>query len=332
MAATALAARTADKAPPGSGGGGWRELALAVPMAPVAVLLFLLMVVLVEGFASGANLANMARTAAPLLIAATGATFVFLLGGIDLSVGSTVSLASVAGALAMRATGSVSLGIAAGLAAGALVGLINGLAVARFRLVPFVHTLAMLLAARAVAFLLSEGRSIGRLPREALALGRHTVLGVPTIFLVALLVVALAWLVLARTPFGRWVHLAGDNRRAAVFNAVPVARVEFWVYLGAAVLAAAAGMIAVLRLGSGAPVLGDNLLLQVIAAVVIGGTSIHGGEGGVWRTATGVALVVMLDKGLNLMGLAFYDQWIAMGAIILLGSGLGAWLQRRRAG
>jgi ribose transport system permease protein len=322
--------RTAERRVARAGFAPARALVAELPMLPVAVLAFAFFALTVDGFLSQINLVTMARQMAPLLIAACGATMVFLLGGIDLSVGAVMSLASVVGALVMRDSGSPLLGLLAGTACGGVVGVLNGIAVGLFRLTPFVHTLAALLVTRAVAFLISKGHSIGMLPPEARLLGRMGIAGVPLIFLAALIVAAVTGVVLARTRFGRTVYLMGANRRAAVFSGLPFVRTEFLVYAAAGLLAALAGMVAVLWLGSGAPVLGDNLLLQVIAAVVIGGTSILGGSGSIGQTVTGVALVTILDKGLNLLGLAFYDQAIALGIVIVIGSGFGAWLGRRR--
>lgn len=301
-----------------------------LPMLPVVVVLFLWFMATVPGFGTTANLDTMARVAAPLLIASIGATLIILTGGIDLSVGAVMSLASVVGAMVMRDTGSVPLGLGAGMAMGLAIGILNGLAVAWLRLSPFVHTLAMLLTARAIAFLISRGYSIGRLPPEATAFGRSGVLGVPTLLVVALALTGLFLVLLNRTSFGRSVFLIGSNERAAVFNGIGVPRIKFLLYLIGSVLGAVAGMVAVLRLGSGAPVLGDSLLLQVIAAVVVGGTSVFGGEGGLLRTLTGVVLITILDKGLDLMGLPFFDQAIVIGLVILVGSSFGTWLRNRK--
>lgn len=302
----------------------------ALPILPVLLVAFAALAIVAPGFATGTNLETMARVLAPLLIAAVGGTFIMLAGGIDLSVGAVMSLASVVGALAMRESGSVVLGVLAGTGVGLAVGAVNGIAIARWRLTPFVHTLAVLLVARAVAFLVSRGASIGQLPREATAFGRSHLLGVPSLLLIAAAIFALGLLVAHRTVFGRAVTLIGSNERAATFNAVPVARVKLLLYTLGGTLAGLAGMIAVLRLGSGSPVLGDNLLLQAIAAIVVGGTSVFGGEGGLMRTLTGVALIVILDKGLDLLGLAFYDQAIVIGIVILAGSALGTWLRGRK--
>src|SRR3954449_1810845 len=306
------------------------RLVQEAPMLPVLAATSAVFCLTVDGFTSGANLGNMARFFAPLLVASVGATFVFLLGEIDLSVGSVLSLASVLAALAMRASGSVWLGAVAGLATGLAVGAVNGGAVALLRFPAFVHTLGTLLTVRAVGMLLTGGHSVGRLPIAALAFGRGDLLDLPGLLWIAVAVYLAAALALGRTAFGRELFLVGTNRRAAAFNGLRVARTRFLAFLVSGTLAGLAGVMVVLRLGSGGPILGDNLLLMAIASVVLGGTNIMGGDGGVFRTATGAAVIVLLDKGLNLLGLEFYDQAIVVGAVILLGSALGVRLHRRR--
>jgi ribose/xylose/arabinose/galactoside ABC-type transport system permease subunit len=311
----------------------WNVAALLkLPMLPVLLIAFLVLCTSVEGFASAANLANMARLFAPLVIAAIGLTFVFLLGEIDLSIGSVLSLASVLGAFTMRGTNSVWLGALAMIGSGALIGALNGVVIARFRFSAFVHTLGVLVTARAIAMLITGGHSVGRLPIQALRFGRGDFAGIPWLLWIAIAVYAVAHLILRHSVVGREIILVGANRRAAVFAGLRVKYARFLAFLISGTLAGLAGLCVVLRLGSGGPILGDNILLMAIAAVVLGGTSVFGGEGGVFRTTTGALVVVMLDKGLNLLGLAFYDQAIVMGLVIVLGSALGGYLYRRRTG
>jgi ribose/xylose/arabinose/galactoside ABC-type transport system permease subunit len=300
-------------------------------MVPILIVTFLLFCLIVDGFTSAANLSNMARLFAPLLIASIGATFVFLLGGIDLSIGSTLSIASVVGASLMRDTGSVALGTVAGILTGLAVGAINGAAISIFRLPAFVHTLGMLLTLRAVALLVTAGHSVGRLPLEVIIIGRGSILGLPNLLWLAAFVYAASHVLLTRTMLGREIYLIGTNERAAIFNGLGVKRAKFTAYVLCGGLAGLSGIAVVFRLGSGGPILGDNLLLMAIASVVLGGTNIMGGDGSVFRTLTGAAVIILLDKGLNLLGLSFFDQAIVIGAVIILGSALGAWLHRRRA-
>lgn len=305
---------------------------LKLPMLPVVAVAFVVFSLSLDGFASAANLDNMARLFAPLAIAAIGLTFVFLLGEIDLSIGSVLSLASVLGAFVMRDTGSVWIGAVVMVAVGALVGAFNGAVVAWLRFSPFVHTLGVLVIGRAIAMLITGGHSVGHLPPAAVRFGRGNIAGVTTLLWLSVAVCIVAHVILFYTVTGREFFLVGANRRAAVFAGLHVQRTRFLAFLISGTLAGLAGLCVVLRLGSAGPTLGDNLLLMAIAAVVFGGTNVFGGEGGVFHTISGALAVVMLDKGLNLLGLAFYDQAVVMGLVIVFGSALGGYLYRRRTG
>jgi len=301
------------------------------PMLLILVALAAVFTVFVDNFVSYANFANMARLFAPLLILAIGMTIVFIAGGIDLSVGSTASMASVVCALVIQHTGIVALGFAAGVGTGLLIGAINGAVIAFFRLPALVFTLAMLLTVRATALLITGGYSVGKLPLSVLAFGRGSFLAIPNLLWVSIAVLLLAALFLARSRRGREIYLVGTSERAATFNALRVTSTKFIAYLVCGGCAGLAGVTIVARLGSGGPVVGDNLLLSGIAAVVLGGTSIHGGEGTVFKTLIGTLIVILLEKGLNLFGLSFYDQAIVMGAVIVAGASFSAWMHRRQS-
>ncbi len=302
---------------------------LSAPMVPVLLISAIAMSLMVPGFLGAANLRNMAWVFAPLLIAALGMTFVFLIGGIDLSIGSTLSLSTVVTALVMRETGAIWPGALAGIATGIAVGAVNGFTIAILRFPAFVHTFGMLLLLRAIAMLMTSGASVGRLPKEVLQLGRGSLFGLPNLLWIALVVLAFSIWLLSRSRIGREMYLMGSNERAALFNGLRVTWTKFAAYLLCGAFAGLAGVTVVLRLGSGGPVLGDNTLLMAIAAVVLGGTAITGGEGSAMKTASGVAVIVLLDKGLNMLGLSFYDQAIVLGIVIVLGSAFSAWLFNR---
>jgi ribose/xylose/arabinose/galactoside ABC-type transport system permease subunit len=308
-----------------------RDFVRQSPMLLVLIALAAVFTVSVDNFVSYANFANMARLFAPLLILAIGMTVVFIAGGIDLSVGSTASMASVICALVIQQTGIMALGFAAGIATGLLIGAINGVVIAIFRLPALVFTLAMLLTVRAVALLITGGYSVGKLPLSVLAFGRGSLFAVPNLLWIALGVLIVSGIFLARSMRGREIYLVGTSERAATFNALRVTSTKFFAYLICGGCAGLAGVTIVTRLGSGGPVVGDNLLLTGIAAVVLGGTSIHGGEGTVFKTLIGTLIVVLLEKGLNLFGLSFYDQAIVMGAVILAGASFSAWMHRKQS-
>ncbi|MBZ9772409.1 ABC transporter permease [Mesorhizobium sp. CO1-1-8] len=305
------------------------RILLASPMILVLAIVLVGFLLLADNFATYSNFLNIGRLFAPLLIAAIGLSFVFLIGGIDLSVGSTISLSSVFCAMVMAHSGFIALGVAAGIGTGLCIGLINGIAISYARFPAFVYTLAMLLTIRAVALLCTGGYSVGGLPIGVMSLGRQTFLGVPSLLGIALVVFAAAQFALSFTSFGRQLYLVGTSERAATFNGLPVKRVRCMAYVTCGGLAGLAGVIVVLRLGSGGPVVGDNLLLMACAAVVLGGTSILGGDGSVAKTLVGAALIIFLDKGLDMLGFSFYDQAIVMGAIVIVGSAFSTWLHGR---
>jgi ribose transport system permease protein len=307
-----------------------RKAIVELPVLPVVLLVGVALAVTVDGFFSVASAQNVMRQLAVVLIAACGETLVLLIAGIDLSIGATIGLASVVGALAMRATGSVEVGLLACVGVGLVIGAFNGLAIARFGLPAFILTLSVLLTVRAIAFLITGGRSVGALPPDLLNLGRATVVGIPTVFVAATIVVVVVGFILNRTGFGQSIYLVGANERAALFSGINVVRTKFLVYLMSGILGGLAAFVFMLRLGSATPTAGDPLLLQIIGATVIGGTSLTGGEGSLPRTVVGALLVAMLVNGLDLMGANFYDQTIVIGILIALGSALGGWLSRQR--
>jgi len=244
---------------------------------------------------------------------------VILTGGIDLSVGSVAALAGVVAAMiAAGGGGTVALGVAAALGIGLAVGLFNGVMVAQFRVPPFVTTLAMLTICRGLAFIVTGGRSIGNLPAGFGFLGRERLLGVPVPVLLMLLVFAAGWFVLKRMTFGRYVYAVGGNREAAFLAGVRIKRVTLLVYVLNGLLVGLAGVVLASRLGAGVPNAGLQYELDVIAAVVVGGTSLLGGRGSVVGTFWGAVFIGILNNGLNLAGIDPYMQKIALGVVILL--------------
>jgi ribose/xylose/arabinose/galactoside ABC-type transport system permease subunit len=271
-------------------------------------------------FLSVPNLVNIALSIAITGILAVGMTAVILTGGIDLSVGSVAALAGVVAALVATTdvAGSVALASAAALGVGLAVGLFNGAMVAWFRVPPFVTTLAMLTICRGLAFVLTGGRAVGNLPEGFGLFGREHVLGVPVPVILMLLVFAAGWFVLRRMTFGRYVYAVGGNREAAFLAGVNVKGVTMLVYILNGLLVGLAGLVLASRLGAGVPNAGIQYELDVIAAVVVGGTSLNGGRGSVIATLWGAVFIGVLNNGLNLAGIDPYMQRIALGAVILL--------------
>lgn len=268
-------------------------------------------------FLSLDNFVNIALSIAVIGILAVGMTFVILTGGIDLSIGSVAALAGVAAAIIALKFG-VLVGFAAALGVGIVGGISIGVFVAYFRVPPFVVTLAVLTIARGLAFILSEGRSIGDLPDAFARLGKTFVFGVPVAVWLMLATFAAGWFVLKHTTFGRYVYAIGANREATFLAGVNVKAVTFRVYLLNGLLVGLAAIVLASRLGAGVPSAGLQYELDVIAAVVVGGTSLSGGRGSVVQTLLGAIFIGILNNGLNLRGTDPYLQKIWLGVVILL--------------
>jgi len=305
-------------------------VARQLPMLPAILVVGAVLSLTIDGFTSELNFQNIMRQLAVIIVAVAGETLVLLIGGIDLSVGAGIGLSTICGAYVMHFTGSALLGLLVCLATGTLIGAVNGLGIALARVQPFIMTFGMMLTMRALAFLLTGGRSMGGLPRGLLHAGRTLVLGMPLVFLIAVAVAGLLGLLLRKTVFGQTVYLTGANQRAARFSGIDVKRLTFSVYAIAGAMAGAAGFLFMMRLGAATPTAGDPLLLQIIGAAVLGGTSLNGGEGGVLRSMTGCLLIVMLNNCLQILGAQFWDQMIVIGTLTAIGSALGSWLSRRR--
>jgi ribose/xylose/arabinose/galactoside ABC-type transport system permease subunit len=274
-------------------------------------------VIIAPQFFSLPNLINVALSIAITGILAVGMTALILTGGIDLSVGSVAALAGVVAAM-IASSGRVLAASLVALGLGLAVGLFNGLMIAQFRVPPFVVTLAMLTICRGLAFIVTSGRSIGNLPASFGVFGRERLLGVPVPVLLMLVVFVAGWFVLKRMVLGRYIYAIGGNREAAFLAGINVKRVILTVYLLNGLLVGLAGLVLASRLGAGVPNAGLQYELDVIAAVVVGGTSLNGGRGSVIGTFWGAVFIGVLNNGLNLAGIDPYMQKIALGLVILL--------------
>ncbi len=275
-----------------------------------------------ERFLTEENLTNVLRQNSMLGLVALGMTFVILTGGIDLSVGSLVAVAGVAAAsLADR---GLLVALAAGVGMAAALGLVNGLVIARARIQPFVVTLAMMIAARGLALVYTGEKTLS-VPAEAQAfreLGRGKLelgaLSLPYPVLMLAAAYALAWLVLNYTRFGRHTYALGDSEEAARLMGLNVRRVTVGVYALSGALAGLAGVMLASRLGTGQPVAAVGWELDAIAAVVVGGTLLTGGQGGVGSTLVGMLLLALIFNIFNLEGwISPWWQLVLRGIILL---------------
>ncbi|ENN88614.1 ribose ABC transporter, permease protein [Rhizobium freirei PRF 81] len=285
-----------------------------------------------DAFLSLRNGLNILDQITVLGIMAVGMTFVILIGGIDLSVGSVLALAMmVMGWTANIAGLPLVAGVAVALVASALSGLIVGLLVTLFRVPAFIATLAMMSAARGVANMITDGQQIVGFPDwfMMLAIDRHFGVLTATVFLM-LAVVAAAWVFLHFRSEGRMLYAVGGNPEVARLAGINVQLVTIAVYVASAVLAGLAGIVLAARLDSVQPSSGFGYELDTIAAVVIGGTSLSGGSGGIGGTLIGVLIIGVLRNGLNLLNVSPFLQQVIIGIVIVLAVGAET-IRRRRA-
>ncbi|MEH1098473.1 ABC transporter permease [Micromonospora sp. CPCC 205561] len=265
-------------------------------------------------------------------ILAVGMTFVILVGGIDLSVGSGIALcAVVAGtALTSGATGGTGLLLAIGLSIliGAAVGLINGFVTEFWRVPSFIVTLGMLYVARGAAQEFTGAATIYNLPPALTRFGTATVAGLPAVFVVALAMVAAAWFVLSRTVFGRMVYATGNNEEAVRLSGHRTAAIKVACFTIGGATVGIAAIIYMARLGVASPILGQGYELNAIAAVVIGGASLTGGRGSVIGTLLGACLLGVLSNGLLLMGVSDFQRTMITGGVIIVAVILDAYRRR----
>jgi simple sugar transport system permease protein len=280
-----------------------------------------------SNFLSSTNWLNIIRQSAPLLIVATAMTLVITTGGIDLSVGSTLALVGALSAIALKSWGLPwPVVLIGGLMLGALVGAINGFFIAYEGIPAFIVTLATLAVVRGVALLITQGYSIP-IPADSpfTLMGRAWVVGIPMPALIGIVVLIVGHIVLNHMRFGRYVTAIGANTEGARRSGINTKAVTMRVYMISGMAAALAGMIITARLGSGSSNQGEGFELQVIAAVVLGSTSLFGGFGTIIGTLLGALSIAIIQNGLILSHISpFYTQ-IATGTIILL----AIWLNTR---
>ncbi len=269
-------------------------------------------------FLTVSNLLNIARQVSINAIIAAGMTFVILTGGIDLSVGSVLALSGAIIAGLLAAGRPVLVGIAAGLAGGALLGLVNGLVIAKGRVQPFIATLAMLTIARGATLVYTDGRPITGLPDAFVYLGAGEIGRVPVPVVLMAAVFVLLYIVLTQTVLGRYVYAIGGNEEAARLSGVNVPFYKALVYAISGTLAAISAVILTARLNSAQPTAGAAFELDAIAAVVLGGTTLAGGEGGLGGTLLGAFIIGVLNNGLNLLDVSSFYQQVVKGIVILL--------------
>jgi ribose transport system permease protein len=283
----------------------------------VFVVLCAVISVLTPHFFTVTNLLNVAQQTVINALIAVGLTYVIISGGIDLSVGSILAFAGVVMAHTLRLGWPLPLAILAGVGVGAGCGLINGLLISYGRLPPFIATLGMMSVARGGALLATDGRPVSGFNESFRWLATGEIAGVPVPVVIMVLVYAVAHLVLQRTKFGRYTYAIGGNEEASLLSGVPVRLYKIGIYAVCGALAALSSVLLTARLNSAQPIAGLSYELDAIAATVIGGTSLMGGQGSVIGTLIGALIMGVLRNGLNLLGVSSFIQQVVIGLVII---------------
>jgi ribose/xylose/arabinose/galactoside ABC-type transport system permease subunit len=290
------------------------------------VLIIVFLAAATPNFLTLNNVVNVVRQSSIIGLIALGMTFIMITAGIDLSVGSVVGLAGMTFALLAPASGGAFwLPLIAGLGVGLLVGFLSAAMVVWGAILPFLATLATMAIARTAALVITNGQVVSGLSGPADWLGSGFIGPIPVPVIIFLLAALLCEFVLSRTKFGSHVYAVGGNEESAKKVGISTGRVLFTVYLIGGVTAALGGLVLTARLDGAAPVAGTGYELQVIAAVVIGGTSLFGGVGTIRGTVIGVLLLGVVMNGMNLLGVSSYFQQGVQGIILVLAVLLNRW-------
>ena len=294
------------------------------------VAVCLVMIVTTDNFFSSDNFLNIARQVSINAIIAIGMTCAILSGGIDLSVGAVMALSGTLMAGSMIAGVPPYAAILIGLGVGLAFGLFNGFFVAYAGMPPIIVTLATMGIARGIGLIYTGGYPIDGLPEAFAFFGRGTVFGIQTPVVIMLIAFFLAYLLLDKTPIGRYIYAIGGNEEATRLSGVRVARYKLFIYSLSGFTCALAGLVLSSRLMSGQPNSGVGFEMDAIAAVVMGGTSIAGGKGSIIGTFIGALMLGVLNNGLNMMGVSPYVQNIIKGLIILFAIYISRERKKRR--
>jgi ribose transport system permease protein len=296
----------------------WRE---AAGLLGIYIILLVALSILSPYFLGVNNFLNILVAVSTIGIMSVTMTMVIVSGGIDLSIGSVVAIAGVIVAQFSQSM-PMPIVILIALLVGALIGAINGLAVTRLNINPLIATLGMMSIVRGLAFVYSGGLTRDIFSEGFAFLGQGYVLGIPFQVIVMIILFLLTAWILRQTTFGRSIYAIGGNAQASRLAGMPVRRVQMSVYVLSGLSAALGGVFLASQLSAGAPAAATGIELSVIAAVILGGSSLSGGKGSIWGTLLGVLILGTLNNGLTLLNVSSYYQDVARGLVLLLAVGI----------
>ena len=293
------------------------------------IVLFVALTIASPNFFTSTNLSSVVRQTAVINIMALGMTMIMITGGIDLSVGAILAMGGVVGTMAMEKGLSIPVGVLIGILTGLSCGFANGLMITQLRVQPFIVTLGTLGVFRGTTLIITNGLPVHQIPQQFSYMGEGNMLGVPFVLWILVACAVITHILLEHTRLGRYTFAIGSNREAAVYAGIPVKFHTTAVYAIGGMLTGLAGMIEASRLMTGQPTAGQGYELQAIAAVVIGGGSLQGGEGSVMGTLVGAFIMGLLSNGSDLLGVSPYLQQAIIGAVIILAVSVDELRKRR---
>lgn len=297
----------------------------------IAVLLLLIVTIslLYPRFISATNISNLMSQMAVMLVVAAGMTIVMISGEFDIAVGSELALtAAISAILMVKLQLGIPLSIALSLLVGPVIGLISGILVTKGKIPSFIVTLGTMMMARSLTFVVTQGQVIGDIPDAFKKIAHFHLLGIPLNFIIALLVYLIGWILLTRTTYGKKVYAVGSNRTVALLSGIRADWIKIRSFLLVGLTASVGGNLLLSRIGAIHADTGRGLEFEVIAAVVIGGTSLNGGQGNILRTIIGVIIISLIRNFLNLARIDIFWQDFATGAIIVFAVLLDAFQKR----
>lgn len=285
----------------------------------LATVVFVIVVVCINPvFISRNNILNVLRSSGFTLITALGMTLVFISGGLDISIGSTLAVGSTVSALAAQGGLPVGVAVLFGCLAGLAIGMFNGFTIVKMNIPPLIVTLGTQYAGRGIVYILTKGVAVYPLPKSFQALEQTAIGGIPMIVIIGFVLAVIAHVMLSKTTFGRSVYAVGGNVEAARLSGIRIRQTSMASYAITGVCAAFTGVMMAARLGSGQASSGEGFEMTVIAAVIIGGTSAAGGTGTIVGTTIGAVFMNVLENSMTLMKISVYWQKVVIGLILIL--------------
>jgi ribose/xylose/arabinose/galactoside ABC-type transport system permease subunit len=303
---------------------------LRIVPAVVILLVVVLIGLKVPSFLTQRNLINILQQSASIGIMAIGMSFVFFVGGMDLSVAANMGLSGIVGALVMKNGGNPVIAGMLILLVSTLIGSINGFAVAKLNMIPFVVTLSMMYVADGLSIWLTEATSVTGVSESFISVLTMKIWIIPVPVIVMVVLGFITTVVMKKSYLGRWMYAVGTNIKAARVSCIPIEKVKFSAYLLSGFFAGLAAIITTARLGSASAAIGQSILvLDVASSAVVGGVSFYGGAGSPFGAVIGALLITLISNSMNMLEVSYYITLIIKGFVIIIFIGLQSWIRNR---